>query len=461
VLFLADRNILANQAFNAFAAFPEDALVRIDPGEIRKKGRVPKNGSVFFTIFQTFMTGSDDEGNPQPYFGAYPPDFFDLVIIDECHRGGANDESTWRGILEYFAPAVQIGLTATPKRSGNVDTYRYFGEPVYTYSLKEGDRLLKVFQDNEKTIPTILTTSRKLSTGVDARNVRNIVLLRPVKSMIEFKQIVGRGTRLYDDKDFFTIYDFVKAYEHFLDPEWDFEPLEKTRTKRSGGDDGGDEVHEDPEDEGGTEPGHDPPPPTPRPQRIRIKLADGKERKIQHMVQTSFWDPSGRPLSSKEFIERLYGDIPDLFRDEEQLREIWSTPDTRQRLLDGLADKGYTRDHLDELARIVGAEDSDVYDVLAYIAWATATMSRDERVHTHRQDIFRHYDDRQREFIEFVLDHYVQGGIDELARERLPQLLQLKYGGTYDAVDVFGDLQSVREVFVGFQRYLYTGADSA
>jgi type I restriction enzyme, R subunit len=573
VLFLADRNILANQAFNAFAAFPEDALVRIDPGEIRKKGRVSKNGSVFFTIFQTFMTGSDDAGNPQPYFGEYPRDFFDLVIIDECHRGGANDESTWRVILEYFTTAVQIGLTATPKRKGNTDTYKYFGEPVYTYSLKEGindgfltpfkvrqistnldeyyytpddtvvqgtvevgrmytendfnriieiperemkrvrifmdeidqkqktlvfcatqehalvvrdainqiaastdpeycvrvtaadgaegERLLKVFQDNEKTIPTILTTSRKLSTGVDARNVRNIVLLRPVKSMIEFKQIIGRGTRLYDDKEFFTIYDFVDAWKHFFDKEWDGEPIERTRRRgrkqkgriRIGPD--GIEIGEAPDP-----PDPPPPPPPPRPPRIKIKLADGKERKIQHMMQTSFWDPSGRPLSSQEFIERLYGDIPDLFRDEEQLREIWSTPDTRQRLLDGLAEKGYTREHLDELARIVGAEDSDVYDVLAYIAWATATMSRDERVHTHRQDIFRRYDDRQREFIEFVLDHYVQGGIDELAQERLPQLLQLKYGGTYDAVEVFGDLQSVREVFVGFQRYLYLSGEA-
>ncbi|MDA3832625.1 MAG: DEAD/DEAH box helicase family protein, partial [Spirochaetales bacterium] len=138
ILFLADRNILADQAYNAFSAFPEDALVRIDPGTIRKKGSVPKNGSIFFTIFQTFMAGTDDEGNPAPSFGEYPPDFFDFIVIDECHRGGANDESNWRGILEYFSPAVQLGLTATPKRKKNVDTYVYFGEPVYIYSLKEG-----------------------------------------------------------------------------------------------------------------------------------------------------------------------------------------------------------------------------------------------------------------------------------------------------------------------------------
>lgn len=566
ILFLADRNILADQAFNAFSAFPEDALVRIDPESIRKKGRVPKNGSIFFTIFQTFMTGRDPEGRAQPSFGEYPSDFFDLIIIDECHRGGADDESTWRGILEYFSPAVQIGLTATPKRNANVDTYAYFGDPVYTYSLKdgindgfltpfkvrqisttldeyvytsddeviegevelgrryveedfnrvieiaerekkrveifmeeidqrqktivfcatqehalavrdainqtkqstdpnycvrvtaddgvEGERLLRRFQDNDKTIPTILTTSKKLSTGVDARNIRNIVLLRPIKSMIEFKQIVGRGTRLFDGKDFFTIYDFVRAYEHFSDPEWDGEPVEPEPARpRPEGGDRGDEAHEDPNDPSADDTTDDDG--RRRVQKIKVKLADGKVREIQHMIQTSFWDPSGTPLSAQEFVAKLYGDLPDLFRDEAQLRELWSRPETRKRLLEGLAEKGYTRQHLDELARIVGAEESDVYDVLAYIAYATATMTRRERVRRHRQDIFARYDDKQREFIDFVLDHYVQGGIDELDQERLPRLLELKYGGPYDAVEVFGNLRTVREVFIGFQRHLY------
>ncbi len=138
ILFLADRNILADQAYNAFSAFSEDALVRIKPDAIRKHDRVPTNGSVFFTIFQTFMSGPEVDGEPSPYFGDYPPDFFDFIVIDECHRDGANDESNWRGILDYFSPAIQLGLTATPKRKDNVDTYRYFGEPVYIYSLKEG-----------------------------------------------------------------------------------------------------------------------------------------------------------------------------------------------------------------------------------------------------------------------------------------------------------------------------------
>ena len=134
ILFLADRNILADQAYNAFSAFPSDAVARIDPQSLGKRGgRPPKNASVFFTIFQTFMTGDGE-----PVFTGYPPDFFDFIVIDECHRGGARDESAWRGILEHFEPAVQLGLTATPKRKHNADTYAWFGEPVYTYALRDG-----------------------------------------------------------------------------------------------------------------------------------------------------------------------------------------------------------------------------------------------------------------------------------------------------------------------------------
>ena len=146
-LFLADRNILADQAFNSFGAFDDDALVRIKPSEIKKKGKIPINGSVFFTIFQSFMSGP----NETPYFGEYPSDFFDFIIIDECHRGGANDESSWRAIMEYFSPAVQLGLTATPKRTETIDTYDYFGDPVSIYSLKEGinDGFLTPFKVKE------------------------------------------------------------------------------------------------------------------------------------------------------------------------------------------------------------------------------------------------------------------------------------------------------------------------
>ncbi|HSH49543.1 MAG TPA: DEAD/DEAH box helicase family protein [Halomonas sp.] len=581
ILFLADRNILADQAFNDFSAFPEDALVRIDPEIIRKRGRVPKNGSVFFTIFQTFMSGRDSDGNPAPSFGDYPPDFFDVIVIDECHRGGANDESSWRGILEYFAPAVQLGLTATPKRQHNADTYAYFGEPLYIYSLKEGindgyltpfrvrqiattlddyiyttddtviegeveqgrryteddfnrvieirereqyrvkvfmeqidqrektlvfcatqdhalavrdlinqmktsgdphycervtandgaegERFLKQFQDNEKTIPTILTTSQKLSTGVDARNVRNIVLMRPVNSMIEFKQIIGRGTRLYDGKDYFTIYDFVKAYEHFNDPEWDGEPLAPEPCATCG--------------QLPCTCAIDPPEPCPkcgeRPCRcekeppepcetckehpcvcekrrtLKIKLADGKERTLQHMSATSFWSPDGTPISATEFVQRLFGDLPALFGDEDELRRLWGQPDTRQKLLEGLEEKGYGMDQLAEVGKLIEAENSDLYDVLAYIAFQQAPVTRAERVSAHRDAIFEGHDYRQREFLHFVLDHYVARGVGELSPDKLPQLIELKYHSLGDAVRELGPAGQIREVFVGFQQHLY------
>jgi len=571
ILFLADRNILADQAYNSFSAFPEDALVRIAPEDIRKKGRVPKNGNVFFTIFQTFMSGAtlspspspaSGRGEPTPYFGEYPPDFFDFIIIDECHRGGANDESTWRGILEYFAPAVQLGLTATPKRKDNVNTYEYFGEPVYVYSLKEGindgfltpfrvkqyattldeyrytsddnliegeieagklyeekdfnrtieieareryrvklfmesinqrekslvfcanqahaalvrdlinqvktdsadpnycvrvtandgergEQYLREFQDNEKSIPTVLTTSQKLSTGVDARNVRNIVLMRPINSMIEFKQIIGRGTRLYDGKDYFTIYDFVKAHQLFNDKDWDGEAEV---------DNGGDKVY---------------PPIEPRPQpeaknppgeyvnkpKVRVKLRDGKERTIQHISVTTFWGPDGKPISATEFLTVLFGQMPEFFKDEDELRALWSLPDTRKKLLEGLAEKGFGKDQLFEMQKIIDVEKSDLFDVLAHVAFAMEPITREARAEVAHQAVHQRFNDKQQTFLDFVLAHYVKEGVEELEQEKLTKLLRLKYHDSIpDAVaDLGGDIGVIRNLFSGFQRYLYQG----
>ena len=552
---------------------------------------MPKNGSVFFTIFQTFMSGPPltpsptpgGRGESTPYFGEYPPDFFDFIVIDECHRGGANDESNWRGILDYFAPAVQLGLTATPKRQDNVDTYAYFGEPVFIYSLKDGindgfltpfrvkqiattlddyvytpdDRViegeieagkryeeadfnriieikerekkrveilmaeidqrektlvfcanqahalvildlinqmktgsdpnychrvtaddgglgeqwLRDFQDNEKTIPTILTTSQKLSTGVDARNVRNIVLLRPVNSMIEFKQIIGRGTRLYDGKDYFTIYDFVRAHHHFNDPDWDGEPVEPEVCDRWG--------HfpcvcvrEPPPPcyQCGQQPCICPKEPCPkcgqRPcvckKKAKVKLADGKERVIQHMMATSFWHPDGTPMSAQEFLEELFGKLPDFFKDEDELRSLWSDPETRRKLLDGLAEKGFGPDQLGEMQKIIGAEKSDLFDVLAHVAYAMTPQTREERAERARAAIGTHYSDRQQAFLAFVLSHYVSVGVEELDIAKLNPLLRLKYHDSIaDAVADLGRPSEIGQVFSGFQRYLYLEAGDA
>ena len=582
ILFLADRNILANQAYNQFSAFPEDAMVRISPNEIRKKGKVPKNGSLFFTIFQTFMCGPEKDGKPSPYFGEYPPDFFDFIVIDECHRGGANDESNWRSIMEHFAPAVQLGLTATPKRKDNIDTYDYFGEPVFIYSLKDGindgfltpfkvrqisttldeyiytpddtvvegevetgriyaeedfNRIIEIkereahrvklfmehidqnektlvfcstqihalavrdlinqmktstepdycqrvtandgalgeqhlrdFQDNDKTIPTILTTSQKLATGVDARNVRNIVLMRPINSIIEFKQIVGRGTRLYDGKEYFTIYDFVKAYHHFSDPEWDGEPVEPEEPQ--------------PCPKCGCTPCEceiQPPHPCPvcgkRPCecpkercpvcgkircicqkriKVKVKLADGKERTIQDMMVTSFWHPDGTPMSSQKFMELLFGKLPDFFKNEDELRAIWSAPDTRKRLLQGLSENGFGLEQLAEMQRIIDAEDSDLFDVLAHIAYAVPPVTRETRAANARIYINTRFAAKQQAFLDFVLSHYVEVGVEELDQDKLTPLLKIRYHDSIsDAMADLGKPEDIGEIFTGFQKYLY------
>ena len=270
-----------------------------------------------------------------------------------------------------------------------------------------GEQYLRDFQNNEKTIPTILTTSQKLSTGVDARNIRNIVLMRPINSMIEFKQIIGRGTRLYDGKDYFTIYDFVKAYHHFSDPEWDGEPIEPEPKKP------GPELPPiDLKDPMVPEPGD--PEPRQRPARIKVKLADGKARTIQHMMCTSFWHPDGKPMSAQQFMEMLFGKLPEFFKDEDELRALWSAPETRKKLLEGLAEKGFGPEQMAEMQKIIEAEKSDLFDVLAYIAYASPPLTREERAARAKVAIEGQFNAKQRTFLEFVLAHYVEAGVEEL-----------------------------------------------
>ena len=554
ILFLADRNILANQAFLDFGAFGEDAITRINPNEIRKKGEVPTNASIFFTIFQTFMSGPEGE----PYFGEYDSDFFDFVIIDECHRGGANNEGNWRGILDYFNSAVHLGLTATPKRKDNVDTYEYFGEPVYTYSLKEGiqdgfltpfkvkriqttldeyvytdddevldgepesgklykeddfnkkivikerelkrvqemlktinstektivfcanqahaalvrdlinqesnksavdycvrvtandgaigDTYLKQFQDNEKSIPTILTTSQKLSTGVDARNVRNIVLMRPVNNMIEFKQIIGRGTRIFEGKHYFTVIDFVNAYQMFNDPEWDGAPLDPVEDTTGGTEEDTDRDDDETvsEDESN------------KPKKIKIKLSDGKFREIQTMSSTMFY-LDGKPVSAEEFIEKLFSTLklPEILGDEDELRRLWSNPVTRSELLSKLEKHGCGKEDLNKLRELINAENSDLFDVLQYIAYSNPALTRKERVESAEDNIYKFIDKKQIEFIRFVLNNYIKEGIDELDVSNLPTIINSKYGSLNEAQKQLGSAGDIKEVFTDFQKYLY------
>lgn len=566
ILFLADRNILANQAFNGFFGFSQDALARITPESIRKDGKVPTNASIFFTIFQTFDSGDGEHRN----FGQYPRDFFDFVIIDECHRGGANDESRWRGIMEYFDSAVQLGMTATPRRGTNANTYEYFGKPVYEYSLKEGiadgyltpfrhckmqsniddyiyspedevlsgeveegkvytekdfyqgnitirqrdearvqeflryikadektlvfcatqdhaakirdminkfhhgnpkyavrvaandgalgEQYLKDFQDNERTIPTILTTSQKLSTGVDALNVRNIVLLRPIHSMIEFKQIIGRGTRLYDGKYYFTIYDFVKAYENFQDPDWDGEEdLAPSSVVDGYG------PMEDPvavlDDSGGSNPLRRKPKPEDedKPEKLEIRLSAGHTLNIKHIKSDMFWGPDGVPVSAEEFLRMMFGKLPEFFTDETELREQWSSPMTRRELLNKMADQGYGEDVLKQIRSLIDADDCDLLDVLEYIAFQKRPVNRSIRVQKAKLYTGEQTPE-QVSFIQYLVSVYVKAGIDELEADRLPKLMANKYGTLLEGTNALGGIEQARSTFYSFQRNLYKQA---
>jgi type I restriction enzyme R subunit len=313
-----------------------------------------------------------------------------------------------------------------------------------------GNQHLRTFQDNEKTIPTILTTSQKLSTGVDARNVRNIVLMRPVNSMIEFKQIIGRGTRLYEGKDYFTIHDFVNAHERFHDKDWDGEPIEpEPATPRP--------PKLPPEPTPPADPTDDDADDTPRRPVVRITLADGSVRKLRGIAVTSFWSPDGIPMSAKDFIERMFGELPELFKDEDELRALWGHPETRRRLLEALGERGYGAEQLEAIWRLIDAPASDVFDVLAYIAFARDPITREARVGGKRGDILATYDDKLAEFIGFVLGEYVRDGYDQLDDSKLADLLTLKFGGLQPARSAIGDMATIRKAFIGFQSQLYAG----
>ena len=569
ILFLADRNVLANQARNDFGGFKDDAMVRIKPGTISKTGKVPTNGSVFFTIFQTFMCGEDGK----EYFGQYPQDYFDLIIIDECHRGGANDESNWRGIMNYFSPAVQIGLTATPRVEQNANTYNYFTYHAYEYSLKQGiedgfltpyrhmnmmsnidkyiyspdddvesgvvdvtkeyveedfykgnikirerdearvseflkgigetektlvfcatqahaaevrdminrqrrikgycqrvtandgedgEKILREFQDNEKIIPTVLTTSQKLSTGVDAKNIRHIVLMRPVDSMIEFKQIIGRGTRLYEDKYYFTIWDFVGAYKKYLQPDWDGEPVcpkcgnnpctckkKPHGDKPDGGEGGGDNDYDV------CPVCHNNPCTCDKPEKLVIKLSDGKKRSIRFINNVMFWGKDGKMISAEEFINELFGKLPEFFSSREELHTLWSQPDTREGLLKKMEQAGYGKNVLKDIRKIIDAENCDLLDVLEYVAYETTPIERSRRAE-QLKGYMEKLERQQREFAEFMKMAYIRAGVEELGWEKLPQLMELHYGSMKRGIEVLGSPQKAQILFIDFQKQLYT-----
>lgn len=555
ILFLADRNVLADQAINTFNPYEND-VIKIDGEEIRKRnGVVPTNAFIFFAIYQAIAEREDIGG----YYQEYPEDFFDLIVIDECHRGSANEEGSWRAILDHFRPAVHLGLTATPKRDDNVDTYKYFGQPVYEYSLKDGIQdgfltpykvkrvttnideyihtndskviqgevtkeryelkdfnrnitlkqrteliaktilaqigkmdktivfcanqdhaldlrdfinkyktvsdvnycvrvtsdegkhgreLLEAFQDNDKDIPVILTSSKMLTTGVDARNVRNIVLTAPIGSMVEFKQIIGRGTRVFDGKDFFTIIDFVGATNLFYDATWDGEPEDVEGAGLSG-----ESKPKPPQKRKVKEPGE----PYERKEKLIVELSNGRQLKVTD-IDTRYIDENGKPLTAREFLEKLIGELPAIYKDEEHLRKIWSNPDTRADLLKQLGQLGFDNEQLNDLRDMIASPDCDIFDVLSHISFDSSLLTRKQRVKFVKDEpeFFEVYKNLEaRDFLEFVLNHYENYGIEELQRDKLGDLVKLKLGTTKDAKTAFGDMKTLLSAYYQIQENIY------
>ncbi|WP_349699743.1 EcoAI/FtnUII family type I restriction enzme subunit R [Campylobacter coli] len=557
ILFLCDRVSLRDQALGEFNAVESDCKV-ISAEEIRKNdGKIITNANVFFGIYQSLAANSKDQENTQEeqeskFYLQYPKDFFDLIIIDECHRGGANEEGNWACVLEHFSSATHLGLTATPKKSDNVDTYRYFGESAYEYSLKEGiedgfltpykvkritttlsegyvynpddliegelekgfykmsefernihlpqyndflakeilklidpmdktiifcanqahasdikraiDKFksvkrddycvrvtsdegkigleyLKQFQDNDKSYPVILTSSKMLTTGVDARNVRNIVLLANIGSIIEFKQIIGRGTRVYEGKDFFTILDFVGATKLFYDPKWDGEKIE--------------ELKEQDEKEKITK------------EHIKQTKEESKEKKSVtiHLkgtklkvldITTTYVGAQGKPLSTKEFLEFLIGKLGEYYDDEAKLREIWSDQKNRERFLKALANDGVDENALKDLREIF-QKDCDIYDVLAHLSFNAEIKTRQERVLQVENGEFlkRFQKEKAIKFIEFLLNRYQEYGIKDFDRSLAPLIELSSLGNVKEIVSEFGGVENLKQSVDDLQREIY------
>ena len=567
ILFLADRNVLADQAYNTFNPL-EKEIIRLNGKEIKKRGgKVPTNANIFFAIYQSIAenknrvietTEEESEDDVTAYYKQYPSNFFDLIIIDECHRGIANDESSWKDILNHFSSAVHLGLTATPKRDDNGDTYKYFGDPIYEYSLKdgindgfltpykvkriktnideykfdpndiitgeldkqiielekfereviipkrteliaktiieninpmdktiifcvnqkhasdmkiaidkfksvkdnnycvrvtsdEGDvgrNFLEDFQNNDKDIPAIITSSKMLTTGVDAKNVRNVVLTAPIKSMTEFKQIIGRGTRVFEGKDFFTIIDFVGATNLFYDDRWDgvAEPIDEPKPPKPTDSGNG--------EDGTTGGGGEIEPPIPPKEKVTIDIK-GKKLKVIN-IETTYVGDDGRPLKTDEYLELLIGILGKFYNDEQGLRDIWSNPAHRKDLLNRLKEINIDESQLEDLKEIFEAVNSDIYDVLAHLSFNLDIKTRNERAIAVENSNFieKYHNEKAKDFIEFILEKYIKYGFKELEENKLSTLIEQSGFDKKDLMASFGEFK-IRDEYFELQKEIY------
>jgi type I restriction enzyme R subunit len=565
ILYLADRSILVDQPITREFSIFGDAVWKIQ-GEA-KKGR-----EIYFALYQAI---AEDEGRAGLYRD-YPPDYFDLIVVDECHRGSARDDSRWRGILDYFSPATQIGMTATPLRDDNVNTYEYFGAPLFTYSLAQGiddgflapyrvhrivttadatgyrpeagevDRFgraipdsvygtkdfernlslvprteavarhltnflkrtnrfdktivfcvdqehaeqvraalhgqnedltreyphyaarvtsdegavgrgfLDAFSDPEKQTTTILTTSQLLSTGVDIPVVRNIVLFRNIGSMVEFKQIIGRGTRIYEDvgKLFFSILDYVGATRLFADPAFDGFPEVESITKI---DESGTEISTPTDMVREGEPGEtgpvisDPPEPTARKLYVDEHTVEIAAEAVYDL------DPeTGKRLRAISYEEFSSEQIRKLFASATHLRSRWSRTEEREAIVAALQEKGIEFDHL---AEVTGLPDADLLDLLLYVAWNTPARSRRERaeqVFRGKQRIFEKYSPAAREILQEILKKYSEFGPNQLHDLRILEVPPLsERGSPLEIAAAFGGPNALRIAISELEQAIY------
>jgi type I restriction enzyme R subunit len=568
ILYLADRNVLIDQAKDRTFSPMGQALQKI-------QGRAVKSREVYFALYQALANPVTGEN----LYEKYPRDFFDLIIVDECHRGSANEYGSWRKILEYFESATQIGMTATPKRTDNVDTYDYFGAPIYTYSLKQGiddgflapyrvyrvitdidasglqigagvldrfnreippglygtkdyERLISLltrtevvarhlteylkrtnrfdktivfcvdqphaadmrkalnnlnadltrihvdyvarvvseeqavgrghldnFQDPEKETPVILTTSQMLTTGVDAPTVRNVVLFKPISSMTDFKQIIGRGTRVNEEhnKFWFTIIDYVGATQLFYDSAFDGDPVRVTRTEI---DRDGNEIRVEDSEEGTLEPEKDL-------KGFEKPLGSIGELPRKYYLdnvqvyiageQAFELDPEGHILKTVEFTDYVTQNIRRLNLTAEHLRQLWPQAERRKEILEQLRSRGIDPDHL---ACVTHQEDADALDLLLHVAYNAPLVTRRERAEKLRQkkaNFFNIFTPAAREILDSLLEKYADYGIGEF--DQLPRVLQVspfdRYGSTYEIYQLFGGAEKLLQAVDELQSFLY------
>ena len=569
ILYLADRNVLIDQAKDRTFSPMGQALQKI-------QGRAVKSREVYFALYQALANPVTGEN----LYEKYPRDFFDLIIVDECHRGSANEFGSWRKILEYFESATQIGMTATPKRTDNVDTYDYFGEPIYTYSLRQGiddgflapyrvyrvipdvdasglqidpgvldrfgreippdlygtkdfERLISLlsrtevvakhlteylkrtnrmdktivfcvdqehaldmrialnnanadltkihlhyvervvseegsvgrghldnFQDPEKDLPVILTTSQMLTTGVDAPTCRNVVLLRGINSMTDFKQIIGRGTRVSEEhgKFWFTIIDYVGATQLFYDPAFDGDPVRVTKTEI---DKDGNETRVEDSEEGTLE---TLPHPSPLPQGEGMRVGELPRKYYLDNVQVYIageqafeLDPDGHILKTVEFTDYVTQNIRRLNLTAEHLKQSWTKAEQRIEILNQLRSRGIDPDHL---AHVTHHEEADALDLLLHVAYNAPLVTRRERAEKLRQkkaNFFNTFTPAAREILDTLLEKYADYGIGEF--DQLPRVLQVspfdQYGTTHDIYRLFGGAEKLLQAVDELQKFLY------